>query len=47
MDKAALLQDLRGLIEQTRQQLATTANSALTLLYWQGLYRIVLDASAF
>ncbi len=35
MDKAMLLQDLRGLIEQTRQQLATTANSALTMLHWQ------------
>ncbi len=31
----ALLVDLRGLIEQARQQVAQTANSTLTLLYWQ------------
>lgn len=29
-----LLSDIRTLIEQGRQQLATTVNSALTLLYW-------------
>ena len=30
-----LLGDIRSLIEQGRQQLATTVNSALTQLYWQ------------
>ena len=30
----ALLSDLRGLIEQARQHVAQTANSTLTLLYW-------------
>lgn len=30
-----LLGDIRKLIEQSRQQLATAVNSALTLLYWQ------------
>ena len=30
-----LLTDLRGLIEQARQQVAQAANSTLTLLYWQ------------
>ncbi|MCD1585901.1 PDDEXK nuclease domain-containing protein [Halomonas sp. IOP_14] len=30
-----LLGDIRTLIEQGRQQLATTVNSALTILYWQ------------
>ena len=29
-----LLSDIRGLIEQARQHLATTVNSALTTLYW-------------
>src|SRR5262245_24023654 len=29
-----LLSDLRGLIEQARQHVAQTANSTLTLLYW-------------
>ena len=29
-----LLGDIRQLIEQSRQQLASTVNSALTLLYW-------------
>lgn len=38
-----LLGDLRQLIEQTRQQLAQSANSALTLLYWQIGVRISLD----
>lgn len=32
--QAQLLSDLRGLIEQGRQQLASSVNSALTLLYW-------------
>ena len=30
-----LLSELRGLIEQARQHLAQTANSTLTMLYWQ------------
>jgi predicted nuclease of restriction endonuclease-like (RecB) superfamily len=30
-----LLGDIRSLIEQNRQQLVSTVNSALTLLYWQ------------
>lgn len=35
-----LLSDLRGLIEQARQHVAQTANSTLTLLYWQVGQRI-------
>jgi len=42
----ALLSDLRGLIEQARQQVAQTANSTLTLLYWQVGQRIYLDVLA-
>ncbi len=30
-----LIQDLKGLIEQARQFVSTTANSALTMLYWK------------
>lgn len=37
---ALLLTELRGLIEQARQNLAETANSALTLLYWRVGLRI-------
>ena len=33
--RPALLSELRGLIEQARQHVAQTANSTLTLLYWQ------------
>ena len=36
----ALLGELRGLIEQARQQVAQTANSTLTMLYWQVGQRI-------
>src|ERR1700722_4091459 len=32
--KADLLQDLRKMIEQTRQSVASAVNSSLTLLYW-------------
>ncbi len=32
---AALLGELRQLIEQARQHVAQTANSTLTMLYWQ------------
>lgn len=35
-----LLAELRGLIEQARQQVAQAANSTLTLLYWQVGQRI-------
>jgi predicted nuclease of restriction endonuclease-like (RecB) superfamily len=44
----AVLMDLRGLIEQAQQQVASTVNSALTLLYWQvgeRLYRETLQTS--
>lgn len=40
---AQLLSDVRGLIEQGRQQLASTVNSALTLLYWHIGHRIRTD----
>jgi predicted nuclease of restriction endonuclease-like (RecB) superfamily len=33
-DTQILLSELRGLIETTRQRVAQTANSALTMLYW-------------
>jgi len=33
--EAALLAELRALIEQARQQVAQAANSTLTLLYWK------------
>jgi hypothetical protein len=36
----ALLEDLRTLILQTRQDVAQTVNSALVLLYWQLGHRI-------
>lgn len=36
----ALLGELRGLIEQARQHVAQTANSTLTMLYWQMGQRI-------
>lgn len=36
----ALLSELRGLIEQARQHVAQTANSTLTMLYWQMGQRI-------
>jgi predicted nuclease of restriction endonuclease-like (RecB) superfamily len=35
-----LLLELRGLIEQARQHVAQTANSTLTMLYWQVGHRI-------
>ncbi len=35
-----LIADIRGLIEQNRQQLASTVNSALTILHWQIGHRI-------
>jgi predicted nuclease of restriction endonuclease-like (RecB) superfamily len=37
---AALLDDLRGLIRQTREGVAQAVNSALVLLYWQIGHRI-------
>jgi hypothetical protein len=33
--EAALISELRGLIEQARQHVAQTANSTLTLLHWR------------
>ena len=39
----ALLTELRGLIESARQQVAQTANAALTLLYWRIGQRIRSD----
>ena len=38
--EAVLLAELRGLIEQARQHVAQTANSTLTMLYWQVGQRI-------
>ena len=35
LEQEQLLGDIRGLIEQSRQQLASAVNSALTLLYWR------------
>jgi predicted nuclease of restriction endonuclease-like (RecB) superfamily len=32
---SSLLKDLRRMIEETRQRVATTVNAALTMLYWQ------------
>lgn len=32
---AALLKDLATLIEQSQRQVAVTANSAVTILFWQ------------
>ncbi|MEK8089437.1 DUF1016 N-terminal domain-containing protein [Thermithiobacillus plumbiphilus] len=39
-DSTSLLGDIRQLIEASRAALATTVNSALTLLYWQVGQRI-------
>jgi predicted nuclease of restriction endonuclease-like (RecB) superfamily len=41
-----LLAELRGLIEQARQQVAQTANSTLTMLYWHVGLRIQLEILA-
>ena len=38
-----LLDDLRGMIEETRQAVATTVNAALTMLYWNVGRRIRED----
>ncbi len=35
LQSADLIRELRGLIEQARQQVSVAANSALTLLYWR------------
>lgn len=40
---AALLTELRGLIEQARQHVAQTANSTLTMLYWRIGHRIGVE----
>jgi len=34
VDEAALLKDLRAVIQSARQRIATVANSTTTLLYW-------------
>jgi hypothetical protein len=39
-DQGQLLEDLRGLIKQTRAGVAQAVNSALVLLYWQVGHRI-------
>lgn len=43
LSSAALLGELRGLIEQARQHVAQAANSTLTMLYWQMGQRIQRD----
>ena len=35
VDAAALLADLRGLIEQSRQAAVAAVNAGLTLMYWR------------
>jgi len=40
---AALLSELRGLIEQARQHVAQAANSTLTMLYWRIGHRIGVE----
>ena len=43
IESGALLDDLKTLIDQARQQVAVTVNAGLTLLYWQGGQRIRKD----
>ena len=40
---AGLLTDIRGLIEDTRQNVARSVNAALVMLYWQVGKRIKDD----
>ncbi|MCL2831253.1 MAG: DUF1016 N-terminal domain-containing protein [Betaproteobacteria bacterium] len=40
---AALLAELRGLIESARQHVAQTANATLTMLYWRIGHRIGVE----
>ena len=44
VDEAALLADLRDLIQSARQRLATVANSTTTLLYWHLGRRLFADS---
>jgi hypothetical protein len=44
VDEAALLTDLRKLIQSARQQIATVANSATTLLYWHLGRRLLTES---
>jgi predicted nuclease of restriction endonuclease-like (RecB) superfamily len=44
VDEAALLTDLRELIQSARQRIATVANSTTTLLYWHLGRRILADS---
>ena len=43
VDEAALLADLRGLIQSARQRVATVANSTMTLMYWHLGHRLLAD----
>ena len=43
VDEAALVADLRDLIQSARQRVATVANAAQTLLYWRLGRRLVKD----
>jgi predicted nuclease of restriction endonuclease-like (RecB) superfamily len=44
VDEAALLTDLRGLIQSARQRIATVANSTTTRLYWHLGRRLVVES---
>ena len=44
VDEAALLTDLRELIQSTRQRIATVANSTTTLLYWHLGRRLLAES---
>jgi predicted nuclease of restriction endonuclease-like (RecB) superfamily len=44
VDEAALLTDLRELIQSARQRIATVANSTTTLLYWHLGRRLLADS---
>jgi DUF1016 N-terminal domain len=43
VDEAALLTDLRELIQSARQRIATVANSTTTLLYWRLGHRLLAE----
>lgn len=43
VDEAALLTDLRELIQSARQRIATVANSTTTLLYWHLGLRLLTE----
>ena len=44
VDEAALLTDLRQLIQSARQRIATVANATTTLLYWHLGRRLLADS---